>query len=277
MQAIQHTLGSYPGLRHADALARALSDTDLAETRHVQLCPQNHGRVDNALDALRAAAPDTQFRLHANCRHSGHRHTFDASDEGPDADAYFRDLAAVSHALGAPAYTLHAGERRGRPISVLHDRMRWMEDCFGIPVGVEGHYPEGDNRWWLSDWAEYRWLLDSGLAYALDLSHLHIVATKSGCIEANLTRELLASERCIEVHLSANDGRSDLHARLSEAPRYWWHDHLDAIQPEATVFYEGNEVRGDRASERVRERIDHHTRRLARRPLQITTKTTGAH
>lgn len=255
MRPIQHTLGSYPGLRFTDAMSRALADTHLGGTAHVQLCPQNHGILDLHCDELAAMSPHTQFRLHANVRIEGHERHYDASSTGNDADAYFRGLAAMSHRLGASVYTLHAGDRLGRDLEVLAARIRWLEDTFGHKVGVEGHYPALGNRYWLSSWEEYRWLLDSGLDYALDLSHLHIVATRARRAELGLTRELLASERCIEVHLSGNDGLSDLHVRLADCPDYWWKAALDAIHPAADIFYEGNEVRGDAASARVREKM----------------------
>jgi hypothetical protein len=57
-------------------------------------------------------------------------------------------------------------------------------------------------------------LLESGAHYALDLSHLHIVATASGYVEWGLLQELLASPKCLEVHLSGNDGSADQHNAL---------------------------------------------------------------
>lgn len=252
---MQHTLGSYPGLRFVDAMRRAMADSDLAEVRHVQLCPQNHGALDGQIDELKAIAPQTQYRLHANVRIEGHERMFDASSTGAEADGYFRGLAAMSHRLGASVYTLHAGDRLGRSLSHLADRIHWLEDVFGHTVGVEGHYPALGNRYWLSSWEEYRWLLESNLDYALDLSHLHIVATRSHRVERTLTRELLASPRCVECHLSLNDGYSDLHAKMEGTPDIWWAELLGSLNPAAETFYEGNEVRGESAMQRVREKM----------------------
>lgn len=252
---VNHTLGSYAGLRFADAMRRALTDDHLGSVQHVQLCPQNHGVLDEAVHELLSMAPDTRFRLHANVRIAGHARGFDASSVGAAADAYFRALAQMSHWIGASVYTLHAGRREGRGLDVLFDRARWLQDVFGHAVGVEGHYPEAGNPWWLSSWAEYRALHEARLDFALDLSHLHIVATRERRIEMGLVREMLASEHCIEVHLSGNDGRADLHVRLADCPDYWWKDALTAIRPGADVFYEGNEVRGESATQRVRSRM----------------------
>lgn len=270
MTTINATLGSYPGLPFAAAMSRALDDTHLAQTEHVQLCPQNHGALDAALDDLRDLSPGTRYRLHANVRVEGHARHFDASHVGADADAYFRRLAEMSALLGADAYTLHAGERQGRPLEELFTRIRRLEDLMGIAVGVEGHYPEAGNKWWLSNWAEYAWLLASGLDYALDLSHLNICAVRSGTVDLGLTRELLASEHCIEVHLSSNDGFSDLHCPLSLTPDIWWVPLLPHANPAAVTFYEGNEMRGPGATERIQTRINQ--RRRTPRPVDTRTQ-----
>jgi hypothetical protein len=77
--------------------------------------------------------------------------------------------------------------------------------------------------------------------YALDLSHLHILATRTGRRETTLVAEMLACERCIEVHVSDNDGQGDWHQVCAEPP--WWHPLLPHIHPHAVVFSEGNHRR----------------------------------
>lgn len=256
---IQHTLGSFPGLGFVDAMKQAMSRPDIGAIDHVQLCPQNFGLLDPSIAELKAMSPSTTYRLHANVRVVGHARNFDASTEGDAHDAYFIRLGEISRELGANVYTLHAGERRGRPVSELVDRIKHIEDLMGVRVGVEGHYPEKGNKWWLSSWAEYEWLHNSGLDFALDLSHLHIVATKERVVPEALVREMLASDHCIEVHLSGNDGHGDSHVRLADCPTFWWHAMLDSINQKAEVFYEGNEVRGELATQRVVERMSRKT------------------
>jgi len=257
MNGIHHTLGSFPGLRFVDAMRMALDMPELGSVKHVQLCPQNFGPVDEVLDELVAMSPETAYRLHANVRVVGHGRAFDCSTEGVEHDAYFRRLGDISRQLGADVYTLHAGERKDRPVSDLVGRVERIEDLMGVSVGVEGHYPDKGNKWWISSWNEYAWLLDSGLKYALDLSHLHIVATRERCVHQNLVRELLSSDRCVEVHLSGNDGHSDAHVRLSDCPVFWWQELLTSKNPAAIQFYEGNEVRGPEAASRMRDRMLH--------------------
>jgi hypothetical protein len=172
--------------------------------------------------ALRRNHPEIEWRLHANVQIDGQARIVDLCD-WRDELYWFAQVARLSNVLAAPAYTAHAG-RRGQ--ASLTDVLRYTleaEQLFGIPVGIEGHYPTKHDIWLLSTWAEYRQLLESGAHYALDLSHLHIVATASGYVEWNLLRELLASPQCIEVHLSGNDGSADQHHALDvDAVPWWW-------------------------------------------------------
>ena len=107
---------------------------------------------------------------------------------------------------------------------------------FGCRVAVEGHYPTRGDVFHIATWAEYAALHESGVDFALDLSHLNIVASHSGVIETNLVREMLASEHCLEVHVSGNDGTRDQHARLTREP--WWLSLLGDVHPDAIVFCE---------------------------------------
>lgn len=118
---------------------------------------------------------------------------------------------------------------------------RRCADLFDCPVGVEGHYPTAGDTWLLASWDEYRTLFDSGVPYALDLSHLHIVANHSGRREDTLVAEMLASDRCLEIHVSDNDGRADRHAVCVEPP--WWFALLRHAHGEAVIFSEGNHRR----------------------------------
>lgn len=93
----------------------------------------------------------------------------------------------------------------------------------------------------MSIWDEYRLLFDSGVPYALDLSHLNILAHQSGQKEATLVQEMLACERCTEVHVSDNDGSGDWHQVCESKP--WWYSLLSYIHHDAVIFTEGNHRR----------------------------------
>lgn len=245
------SLACWPGLRHEDA-ARHLA-TPPAEpcfgrlsTEHVQLVPQSRGRLDEALvDLLREAFPATRFRLHANVRVLARHVMADLSNFAMHT-GWFSQAARISQRLDAPAYTAHAGRRSQARLDEMLDNARRCADLLGCPVGVEGHYPTPQDTWLVSSWEEYRLLFESGVPYALDLSHLNIVAAASGRREETLLTEMLTCERCLEIHVSANDGRGDRHNVCGKPP--WWFALLTWAHPGAVIFSEGNHRREGRTT-----------------------------
>ena len=209
---------------------------------HAQICPQNPGKltVDDA-ETLRLTFPATQFRLHANAQVAGWSSQADASTFG-EHEGYFHTLSRVSEALGARAYTWHAGRRKHADLNMVLWRTRALADEWGIDVGIEGLYPTPDDRYLLSTWDEYEMLLRSKVKFALDLSHLNILAHRHGRENKSwLVQELLQSDACIEIHFSGNDGDADTHGQLASEP--WWWEFLDRANPDAVIFSEGGQVR----------------------------------
>ncbi|MGI0013259.1 MAG: hypothetical protein ACREBU_07440 [Nitrososphaera sp.] len=248
-------MAAFPGLRHEQAVQRAIEGTltgDLQEpcfgplaASHVQLVPQNHGLLDEDLvDSLMAAYPGTRFRLHANVRVLQTHRMADISGLDQHRD-WFDQAARISLRINAPAYTAHSGARKQADIPTMLDNARKIADLFGCPVGIEGQYPVEGDTLLVSSWEEYQQLFESGVPYALDLSHLNILACKSGKREVGLVREMLNCERCIEVHVSDNDGRGDFHQTCEAAP--WWFSLLNSIHENAVVFTEGNHLRKRKA------------------------------
>jgi hypothetical protein len=248
---INISLAAYPGMRHEQAAQRAISSSRQGElveaclgqigVSHVQLVPQNFGSLDESLvDSLMAAFPEVQFRLHANVRVLPSHRLADLSNVDMHLD-WFTKAAAISKRLRAPAYTAHSGTRENATLAGMLDNARRVADLFGCPVGVEGQYPDRGNTLLVSSWEEYREVFESGVPYALDLSHLNIVVHKSGRREDNLVQEMLSCERCIEVHVSANDGHGDTHQVCTSQP--WWFPLLTSIHQKSTVFTEGNHLR----------------------------------
>lgn len=240
------SLACWPGLQHEDA-ARHLADPPVEtcfgrlSAEHVQLVPQCMGQLTDALvDSLRTAYPASRFRLHANARILAGHVIADLSGFASHA-RWFAQAARISRRLAAPAYTAHAGTRSQASMTEMLENARRCADLFGCPVGVEGHYPTRGDTWLVSGWTEYQALFESGVPYALDLSHLHIVATHSRRRETTLIAEMLACERCLEVHVSANDGSGDWHQVCAEPP--WWFELLQRVHPEAIIFSEGNHRR----------------------------------
>lgn len=177
---VQTSLACLPGMTHLDAVHQVLRHQPLIEpkfgqlgTEHVQLVPQCRGVVDcNTAALLTETFPDVQFRLHANVRVMPGPRLADLSTFQADI-GYFRTAGEVSRRLGAPVYSAHAGYRKNATLHQVFDNAKRCEDLFGCVVAVEGLYPTpgGPDRL-VASWSEYNALLNSGVAYALDLSQL---------------------------------------------------------------------------------------------------------
>lgn len=240
------SLGAYGRLPHEEAVRLALSNPPVdpllgqLHTRHLQLCPQNQGQLTAELALqLKQDYPDIQFRLHANIQLQPQPRWVDLCD-WPDTQAWFKQAAFISGLLGTSVYTTHAGRRCKASVEQVLRYVREAEQVLGIAIGVEGHYPSRDDRWLISNWTDYQALLESGVHYALDLSHLHILACQTGHVEYGLVSEMLNSPRCLEVHLSGNDGSGDQHQPLDrENPPWWWMLLLTSVHHDAVIFAEG--------------------------------------
>lgn len=246
---VRVSLACWPGMPHlaaAQAAMRGVAEPQVGAllTDHIQLVPQSCDLLDAGLaEVLANAWPSTAFRLHANVRVLPRRRLADLCTFERDRD-WFEAAARVHRVLGASVYSAHAGQRRDATLDEMFDNARQCADLFGCPVAIEGQYPiaGGDpHRFLVSSWSEYRALLDSGLPYALDLSHLNILAHRTGQRDDTLVAEMLSSPACLEVHISDNDGRADTHRVLLREP--WWWPLLRHIHPGAVVFSEGNHCR----------------------------------
>ena len=242
------SLGAYGRMPHGLAVSKAVLHTPRdpvlgrLSAQRLQLCPQGRGRldVDFATELVRAY-PEVEWRLHANVPVEAALRVVDLAHWPRERD-WFARVGQVSAALKAPAYTAHAGRRADATVDQVLWNVREVEQLLGIPVGVEGHYPTPGGIWLFGCWAEYRKLFESGVRYALDLSHLHILATQSGRIEWSLLREMVASPQCLEIHVSGNDGVSDRHEALTGPT--WWLPLLAEAHPDAVFFYEGRQSVG---------------------------------
>ncbi len=250
------SLAVFPGLDYSQALQRGLVETcsepllGALATEHVQLVPQGCRQqlTMELAQEITLRFPATRFRLHANVRVLKNHNLNGDLAAWRVFPEYFAELARISRGIAAPAYSAHAGERAHGSLSDVLVAAQSAADLFGCPVAVEGHYPtpREPNRWNISSWDEYQLLFESGVPYALDLSHLNIVAFRSGSQQRSLVTEMLACERCIEIHLSDNDGRGDQHQVLNRAP--WWWSLQPYFNPAAVVFSEGNQKRQSAAT-----------------------------
>lgn len=245
---INISLAAYPGLRHPDAAITAceaakagvLSEPlfPIISAKHVQLVPQNFGVIDLDLcDFLLKAFSETQFRLHANVCVLKRLVRVDISNFDQHQD-WFKQAAIINRHLNAPAYSAHSGYRSEATMHEMLTNAKKISDLFNCPVAVEGQYPTSKNDLLVSTWQEYRELFESGVPYALDLSHINILATQTQHKELTMLSEMLACERCLEIHVSENDGRGDWHQVCETTP--WWHPLLKYAHSDAVIFTEGN-------------------------------------
>lgn len=213
---------------------------------HVQLCPQHANFLsENVVEDLMINYPDIQFRLHSDVRLKNKQgYSIDLINFDKDSLWYFEILAQFSKQMNAPLYSLHAGERGEASLEELFDKAHAIAEVFDCPVAVEGHYPFKNDKYLLSSWKEYEQLYKSKLPFALDLSHLNIVAFKEGW-DYDLTQEMLSSSQCKEIHLSFNDGIMDSHYLSQEKhDKIWkiWKPMVEKANKEAIIFSEGNQV-----------------------------------
>lgn len=247
---VQLSLACLPGLNHMRALETAFKlqcESKLIEpawgeieTQHIQLVPQSFGYLSEAIvqQLLVLANGKSRLRLHANVQvEPGGRCKADLSTFQENFK-YFARLAEISKLINAPCYTAHAGRRVESTIQQLIENSQICSDLFGCPVGIEGQYPSKTDDWMISTWGEYRILMESGAYYVVDLSHLNILSVQSGGCDLGLVRAMLSNEKCLEVHVSSNDGIGD-HHQICDKPT-WWTDLLGSIHSSCTVFTEGN-------------------------------------
>ncbi|MCL2591555.1 MAG: hypothetical protein FWD67_11980 [Betaproteobacteria bacterium] len=241
---VNMSLACWPGFTHEQAAQHLVAPPvepcfGQLTAVHTQIVPQCLGILDETLAAyLCLRYPQTQFRLHANVRVLPERHVFADLSNFADQKDWFKAAARISRMLGATVYTAHAGARKNASLREMFYNAQCCADLFRCPVGVEGHYPTQDNAWLLSSWEELRELYESRVPYVLDMSHLRILAHKTGRVQTALIADMISCDRCLEVHVSDNDGRFDQHAVCEEPP--WWFSLLDRAHKSAVMFSEGN-------------------------------------
>lgn len=249
--SIQTTSASFPGWRIEDAVRACKNGVSepllgVLNTKHMQLCPQSRGVIDESLcDMLLAEYPDIHFRLHANARVMPNMVRWDASCFNDETRHYYERLAEISKRLKAPAYSIHAGNLKNTNMAGMLDNLKRIQDIFGdIPVAVEGLYPNPRSPQLMDTWDSYQAVYDSGAFVALDLSHLKLLPRP----EQFKTQWMswLESKQTLEVHLSDNDGDHDSHGLLVEAPFWWEGLNEAAIGSNTIIFSEGDQVRAAR-------------------------------
>ena len=239
----------FAGFTHIEAAERIRSGISepalgMLSSSKMQLCPQNRSSLnEQACFDLVSINPSTEFRIHANTSCGGLFGLHDASSDwsNPSFSAWKKQLAIACGLLGAKAYSWHAGRAVNCSLQQAIDRTMSLEQELGIVVGVEGMYPSSATPWLMSSFKDYETVMLSGASFAVDLSHWQIIACASGATETTLLKELLTHPKCMEIHLSDNDGKRDNHGKLTRKP--FWFTILTQLQAKglikADVFSEG--------------------------------------
>lgn len=246
---VHYSLGAFPRITPHDAAYHATHHAAQGIVRsgsqwnfqfshlHMQICPQNRGQITPALLAsLLDDYPDTSFRLHANVWLLEKLRIIDL-DSIMDEPEYLAALKDCQVALGHPVYSLHPGVRQGRDIDWLTAQATRLQDYLGSPVAIEGMYPSR-HHYFLSTWLEYIALLESDVCFALDFSHIKILCDHTRRIEHTLINEMLSSGRCLEIHISDNDGRHDQHTGIEDWDQQCWSSWFASATENTVVFTE---------------------------------------
>lgn len=245
------SLAAFPGFSFAGAAQRVFALAD--GTEELQICPQNHGILDEQVLINLLNVGFTKMRPHANVRlRCGGPRRIDASTPWPVSKPYFKKLAALTRFMGATAYSIHAGrnaDNGGCSLGTMLDNVARVRDTLNIPVAVEGLYPAKGNPFLMATWEEYEAVfLDGETPMAIDLSHINILTRRLGSRD-DLVAELLAYPQTLEVHISGNDGRADSHA-LCDGQEFWWRL-VANINPSAVIFDEGTRSTPEREKRRI--------------------------
>jgi hypothetical protein len=218
-----------------------------------QITPQNFLRWTPSLTRSFAdQSPEIKFRFHASVRLGNYTYEtprdawFDLSrfiNNRKQGVRYFEALSACNQVLGSPTYTFHTGLRpRGSRASIaaLKDAFDQIQSIMECPCAVETLYPVASRPGmnWIDCWEEHEALLNSGVPFVLDMSHLNIISHHQGRND-DLVKAMLAAPQLTEIHVSGNDGVRDSHTSLASSIDQWWWPLVHGYTGPAPIFSEG--------------------------------------
>ena len=235
------SLSAYGGVSTREALTVLWS----AGIRHVELAI---GPLPDT-DAVQAIQDFRQqgmvYRGHHAFIWSASHHPLNLAQ--PQDWDYFERLTDFLASNDITAYSVHGGS-----FSTVSDRVEayatFLENVHylhsscqtrGIALGVETMYPTLPTQ-------RVEYLLDNGSEVAqfcqdapeikivLDLAHLNIWHYQS--LETKLQWLKLPPEKLLEIHISDNDGRRDIHGRITQ--KTWWVPHITQFPPGVPIVLE---------------------------------------
>lgn len=227
--------------------------------RHVELAigPLAERGMDRLVQEYQRRG--VEFRAHHAFALDGPSSTFDLVRSLDEDEMRARlDWLAEN---GIKVYSVHAGSydegmSRAEAYEVFLSRLAWLTACCaerGIRLGVETMFamPPSSRRANLLVGLDEidRFLRDAPeVPLVVDMAHLNIWPDDT--LERRLEVFRRARGRVLEVHVSDNDGRRDLHTLTSE--RSWWWPFREVFPDDAPIVIES---RVEGSDERLRSQL----------------------
>jgi sugar phosphate isomerase/epimerase len=214
------SLSAYGGV----STRQALTIFEQAGIRQVELAIGVRPDEDAASAVHDFVQKGFHFRAHHAFVWQTKHHPFNLAE--PIDVGYFQQMMDWLVVQGVPAYSVHPGHFQNTERHLAWHRMlsnleilQNMSHERGIELAVETMYamPDELNQYYLLDSLSSICSLRAAipsLKWVLDLSHLNI-----GWNDRLEVIDAIA-DHLLEIHISDNDGRRDLHSRIT--PQTWW-------------------------------------------------------
>lgn len=208
---------------------QALANITTAGIEHVELAIGVKPDLDAAIAVAEYQSTGTIFRAHHAFVWEPLHRPFNLAQQ-LDRDYCQRSIEWLAK-MSITAYSVHPGsytDHREVAWELFLTNLTWLRElCTNhqIELGVETMYPVGDEnrRYFLDDLESIVALKQvlPDLKWVLDLAHLNM--WREHRLEAiDLLRDCL-----LEIHISDNDGRRDLHTAINN--RTWWLPYLTRL------------------------------------------------
>ena len=235
------SLSAYGGVPTREALTVFWQ----AGIRHVELAIGP--RPDT--DAVQAIEDFQQQGMVYRSHHAfvwGERHqTFNLAQ--PQDWNYFRRMTDWLADLDITAYSVHGGHfpigtERAQAYAKFLENVHYLHQLCQtrrIVLGVETMYPTlptSGKQYLLDNASEVAQFCHDApqIKIVVDLAHLNI--WQHDGLPAKLQWLKLPSERLLEIHISDNDGRQDIHSRIT--PHTWWVSQITQFPPGVPIVLE---------------------------------------
>jgi sugar phosphate isomerase/epimerase len=223
------SLSAYGGVSTREALTVFYQ----AGIRHVELAigPRPDADAVQAIDDFRQQG--MVYRGHHAFVWGERHYPFNLAQ--PQDWKYFEQLTNYLASMGITAYSVHGGNfpkttERIQAYATFVENIHYLHQLCqerGIILGVETMYPTLPNTAienLLDNTSEVVQFCEDApqVKIVVDLAHLNIWHDKSQIAPGQWLR--LAADRLLEIHISDNDGRQDIHSRITSDT--WWVSHM---------------------------------------------------